>query len=233
MAGVFRVSSVERASPLWRREAATLAARLPSLIVAAKQVAQSVKHGVHGRRRAGPGETFWQFRPFISGEPAAAVDWRRSAREDRAYVREREWEAAHTVWIWIDRSPSMAFVSQLAQASKIERATVLGLAAADLLVRGGERVGLLGLTRPLATRGVIERFAEALALDERLSASQPALPPPVALTARSKVVLLSDLLAEDDVIRHTIGALSAEGAEGYVLMIVDPIEETFPYRGHT
>jgi uncharacterized protein (DUF58 family) len=233
MAGAFRVSSVDRANPLWRRDAATLAARLPSLIVAARQVAQSVMHGVHGRRRAGPGETFWQFRPFISGEPAAAVDWRRSAREDRAYVREREWEAAHTVWIWIDRSPSMAFVSQLAQASKIERATVLGLAAADLLVRGGERVGVLGLTRPLATRGVIERFAEALALDERLSASQSALPPPVPLAARSKVVLLGDFLSDEAAIRRAVDALSAQGAQGQALMIADPIEETFPFEGHT
>ena len=115
-----------------------------------------------------------------------------------------------TVWIWIDRSPSMAFVSQLAQASKIERATVLGLAAADLLVRGGERVGLLGLTRPLATRGVIERFAEALALDERLSPSPPALPPPVALTPRSKVVLLGDFLSDEAAIRRAIDALSAQ-----------------------
>ena len=233
MAGPVRVSSGNRASPLWRRDAATLAARLPSLIVAARQVAQSGMHGVHGRRRAGPGETFWQFRPFISGEPASAVDWRRSAREDRAFVREREWEAAHTVWIWIDRSPSMAFVSQLAQASKLERATVLGLAAADLLVRGGERVGLLGLTRPLATRGVIERFADALALDERLSASQSALPPSVPLTARSKVVLLSDFLSDEAVIRRAIDALSAQGAQGQVLMITDPIEETFPFEGHT
>src|SRR3984957_14153320 len=111
-------SSIGASGPQWGGEATTLSARLPSLVVAARQVAQSVMHGVHGRRRAGPGETFWQFRPFLSGEPSGAIDWRRSAREDRAYVREREWEAAHTVWIWIDRSPSMAFVSQLARASK-------------------------------------------------------------------------------------------------------------------
>lgn len=189
-------------------------------------------HGVHGRRRAGPGETFWQFRPFISGEAAGGIDWRRSARDDRAYVREREWESAHTVWIWIDRSSSMAFVSELAQASKIERATVLGLALADLLVRGGERVGLIGLTRPLATRGVIERFAEAIALDERLSNVREALPPPVPLAARSRVVLIGDFLSEEAEVRRVIAALSAQGAQGHALMIADPIEETFPFEGH-
>jgi uncharacterized protein (DUF58 family) len=232
MAAALRVSPAGPATPLWRRDAATLAARLPSLVVTAKQIAQSVMHGVHGRRRAGSGETFWQFRPFISGEAAGGIDWRRSARDDRAYVREREWEAAHTVWIWIDRSPSMAFVSELAQASKIERATVLGLAAADLLVRGGERVGLIGLTRPLATRGVIERFAEAIALDERLSAARAPLPPRTPLPARSKVVLIGDFLSEEADVRRVIDALSAQGAQGQALMIADPIEETFPFEGH-
>jgi uncharacterized protein (DUF58 family) len=226
-------SSLTAAGARWRGEAAMLSARLPSLVIAARRVAQSVLHGVHGRRRAGPGQNFWQFRPFISGESAAGIDWRRSAREDRAYVREREWEAAHTVWIWIDRSASMRFISPLADVSKIERAAVLGLAAADLLVRGGERVGLMGLTRPLATRGVIERFAEAIALDERLGDEPETLPPAAPLKAHSKAVLIGDFLVDDEAIRRAIYGLSAEGAEGYVLMIVDPIEEAFPYRGHT
>src|SRR6476661_7437164 len=101
--------------------ALTLAQRMPRLILESRRVAASLSHGVHGRRRAGVGETFWQFRPFVMGEPTHRIDWRRSARDDRVYVREREWEAAHTVWIWIDRSPSMAYVSTLAMQPKIDR----------------------------------------------------------------------------------------------------------------
>src|SRR5271166_1139146 len=112
-------------SPSIREEASTLSARLPNLVIAARKVAQTVRHGVHGRRRAGSGETFWQFRPFVSGEPASRVDWRRSARGDHSFVREREWEAAHTVWIWFDRSASMRFGSSLSQTSKIDRAATL------------------------------------------------------------------------------------------------------------
>jgi uncharacterized protein (DUF58 family) len=228
-----RAASATASQTRWRSEAASLAARLPSLVIAAKQLAQSVMHGVHGRRRAGPGENFWQFRPFLSGEPAIAIDWRRSAREGRAYVREREWEAAHTVWLWVDRSASMRFASPMAQVSKIERAVVLGLAAADLLVRGGERVGLLGLTRPLATRGVIERFAEAIAVDEGLNATPASMPDAQPLKAHSKAILIGDFLSEDEEIRRRIGALAAQGAEGHLVMIADPIEEAFPYVGHT
>ena len=102
-----------------------LARRPPSLVVAATDVAATVMYGVHGRRRAGVGETFWQFRPFVWGEETTRIDWRRSARDHRVYVREREWEAAHTIWLWMDRSPSMAYVSSLALQSKIARALTL------------------------------------------------------------------------------------------------------------
>ena len=217
-----------------RRDAATLSARLPSLVIAARRVAQTVRHGVHGRRRAGSGETFWQFRPFLSGEPSSRVDWRRSAREERAFVREREWEAAHTVWIWFDRSASMQFASSLAPVSKIDRAALLALAFADLCVRGGERAGLLGLTRPLATQGVVERFAEAIATDERLRGpSQAALPPALPAAPRSMVLMIGDFLSDPEDVARAIRAVSAEGAIGELVMIVDPIEETYPFSGNT
>ena len=90
-------------------EARTLAESMPRLILEARRIAATVIHGLHGRKRAGPGENFWQYRRFLSGEPARRVDWRRSARDEHLYVREQEWEAAHTVWLWPDRSPSMVF----------------------------------------------------------------------------------------------------------------------------
>jgi uncharacterized protein (DUF58 family) len=217
-----------------RRDAATLSARLPSLVIAARRVAQTVRHGVHGRRRAGSGETFWQFRPFYSGEPSARVDWRRSAREERAFVREREREAAHTVWIWFDRSASMQFASSLAPVSKIDRAALLALAFADLCVRGGERAGLLGLTRPLAMQGVVERFAEAIATEERLRGpSQAALPPALPAAPRSMVLMIGDFLSDPADVVLAIRAVGAEGAIGELVMIVDPIEETYPFSGNT
>src|ERR1700688_609865 len=108
----------------------TLASNMPRLILEARRIAATIIHGLHGRRRAGSGENFWQYRRFVSGEPAARVDWRRSARDDFLYVREREWEAAHTVWIWPDRSASMSFKSALALDGKLERTLVIAFALA-------------------------------------------------------------------------------------------------------
>lgn len=215
-----------------RHGALDLARRLPPLVVAAQQIAASVTHGVHGRRRAGVGESFWQFRPFVSGESATTVDWRRSARDDRTYVREREWEAAQTVWLWIDRSPSMAYISTLALQSKLDRALTLGLAAADLLVRGGERVGLHGLTRAFATRAVVDRLAEALVADERAADSSEELPRATPLPARSRGVLFGDFLSDPAHIASVLSALATNGATGQIVLVVDPLEETFPFEGH-
>ena len=119
-------------------------ARLPDLLVAAKRIAANVMLGMHGRRHPGPGETFWQFRPYMPGESTRLIDWRRSARDDHIYIREREWEASQTVWLWVDLSQSMDFRSHLAETTKLDRAVILMLALADLLGRGGERVGHTG-----------------------------------------------------------------------------------------
>lgn len=134
----------------------SLAATMPRLILEARRVAATIIHGLHGRRRSGPGENFWQYRRFVSGEPADRVDWRRSARDDHLYVREQEWEAAHTVWLWPDRSASMRFKSSLARDSKLERTLVIAFALAEVLIEGGERIGIPGIMRPTANRNVIE-----------------------------------------------------------------------------
>jgi uncharacterized protein (DUF58 family) len=209
-------------------EGATLAAAMPRLILEARRVATTVIHGLHGRRRAGSGENFWQYRRFISGEPASRVDWRRSARDDHLYVREQEWEAAHTVWIWPDRSPSMVFASPLVRDTKLYRALVVALALAEVLVEGGERVGIPGLMRPTGNRNVIERMAQAILHDRSERAS---LPPDFSPSPLAEIVLLSDLWSDIGEVRRTITQFAGSGARGHVVQIVDPAEETFPYWG--
>jgi len=205
----------------------SLAATLPRLILEARRIAATVIHGLHGRRRAGTGENFWQYRRFVSGEPASRVDWRRSARDDHLYVREQEWEAAHTVWIWPDRSPSMAF-SQLGLETKLERAIVVAFALAEVLIEGGERVGIPGLMRPTASRNVIDKMAQAIVHDTTERAS---LPPSFSPSPLAEILVLSDLWSPIGDVQRTIAQLSATGAHGHVVQIVDPAEETFPYAG--
>ncbi len=215
------------------REAHGLADRLPEILIDAQRIAQTVAHGLHGRRRAGPGETFWQFRQFQASDTLRQIDWRRSASSDHLYVREREWEAAHTVWLWPDLSPSMNFRSHLAPTTKRDRALLLTLAMAELLVRGGERVALLGLTPPTASRKATTRMAEAILAHEDAPMLQVTQPPKLNLARFSGAVLCSDFLDPIAKTREHVEALAADGAGGHLIEIVDPAEETLPYEGRT
>jgi len=209
-------------------ESRTLAASLPRLVLESRRIAANIVHGLHGRRRAGVGESFWQYRRFVSGEPAQRVDWRRSARDDHLYVREQEWEAAHTVWLWPDRSPSMAFASKQARDSKLERGLIVTFALAELLVEGGERVGIPGLINPTASRSIVDKMAQAILHDDTVRSS---LPPSFVPSALAEIVILSDFWSPIGEIRNMLSGLSASGAHGTLIQIVDPAEETFPYSG--
>ncbi len=192
-------------------------AAVPHAVGESQTLAASMPiHGLHGRRRAGSGENFWQYRRFVMGEPAARVDWRRSARDDFLYVREREWEAAHTVWIWPDRSSSMAFRSPLAEESKLHRALVMAFALVP------------GLTRPTGARNVVDKISQTMIHDP---AARPSLPVGFVPAPLAEFIMLSDLWSPFAEIKATIARLSASGSLGHVVQIVDPAEETFPYAG--
>ena len=212
-------------------EAHALADRLPELVLDALRVANTVAHGIHGRRRAGTGETFWQFRQFQASDPGTIIDWRRSASSDHLYVREREWEAAHTFWLWPDLSPSMAFRSHLAPVPKRERALVLTFAMAELLVRAGERIAMIGLTLPMASRKATSRMAETLAARVNDAALQASLPPPARLSRYSSALLFGDFLDPPEVIARRINEMAETGVTGHLVQVLDPAEETLAYEG--
>ena len=210
-------------------EAKETAAGLPDMLVEARRVAATVLAGWHGRRTAGRGETFWQFRPFVTGEPAAAIDWRRSARDDHLYVREKEWEAAHTLWLWLDQSSSMDFRSRLSEVSKRRRATLLLLALTDMLASAGERVGLMGSGEPVLARNAAERIASTLAT----TAEGGGKPSISGLRRFTDLILIGDFLDPIDETNQMLDAVTRSGARAHIIQVVDPIEEMFPYSGRT
>ncbi len=193
-------------------------------------MAATVTQGVHGRRRVGQGDSFWQFRPFVAGDEARRIDWRQSAKSDRAYVRETEWEAAQTVFLWVDASASMAWHSRGVAVGKRERAELLALALASALLRGGERVALMRPGgRVLAGRGALERLAGELMLAAPDSAS--GLPPSLRLPRHARVVLFGDFLSPLEDIQSEIGRLAAVPVSGHLIQVLDPAEALLPYEG--
>ncbi len=222
----------EASSPVAARDAlarARLRASLvPDLLIEARRVVSTVISGWHGRRKRGIGENFWQFRPYVEGEAMARIDWRRSARDDHTYVRDLEWEAAHTVWLWADPSPSMLYKSATAAVPKQARALVLILALAELLSRGGERIAWPGLTDPITSRSGAERIAALL------SQAPVTSRPDLSLIRRfSDIVIASDFLDPIEETQAWLDVLARHGVRVHLIEVADPAEESFPYSGRT
>jgi uncharacterized protein (DUF58 family) len=213
-----------------RHQAEGLAASLPPLLVAAERVASTVAQGVHGRRRVGQGDSFWQFRQYQPGDPVQRIDWRQSAKREHAYIRENEWEAAQSVWLWRDPSPSMSWRSGRGLPEKRERAELLTLALMALLVRGGERIALLGLpVRPATGRGALNRLADALL--SGVAARRGSLPAFELLPRFAHVVMIGDFLEPLDKLNDLVGRFAGRGIGGYILQVLDPAETALPFSG--
>lgn len=209
--------------------AEALAAGLPPLLIAANRVAHTVSQGVHGRRRVGQGETFWQYRRYEFGDPVSRIDWRQSAKNDPVFVRETEWEAAQSVWLWRDGSSSMDYRSSDDLPLKRERADLLLLALASLLIRGGEHTALLNTGMiPASGRAVLTRMWSMIEGGQAQVASLPVFE---ALPRYGRVVLIGDFLASLDETRLAVTAFAHHGLRGHVVQVLDPAEETLPFDG--
>ena len=200
---------------------------LPPLLVEAERIAAAVILGDHGRKRAGPGESFWQYRPYSFGDSTQRIDWHKSARSDRVFIRENEWEAANTLWLWASPHASMDFRSHLAKTTKRERAQIIALAIAVLAVQSHERIGAIGSPHaPDHSRGSLIRIAQWF-----MGHEGPALPAFLRMPRFSSALLVSDFFDKPADIAAAVAPLAEAGVRGHLVQVVDPAEETLPYAG--
>ncbi|MEQ5827217.1 DUF58 domain-containing protein [Sulfitobacter sp. NFXS29] len=219
-------------SPLsLRADAEGEAARLPALLARAEHLAGAVLPGAHGRRRAGTGDDFWQYRPAQMGDSRRMVDHRRSARGDQEFVREREWQIAQSVMLWVDQGASMRFASDKGLPDKADRARLLGLALSILLLRGGERVGLTGTALPPG-RGnpQVLRLAELLCREDT---REYAPPEHRGMIPHARAIFISDFMGDLEPVQTALTKAADRGVRGVLYHLLDPAEEAFPFAGRT
>lgn len=214
-----------------RAEAEALAAPLPSLLAEAEHLATTVLLGDHGRRRAGMGDTFWQYRNAQSSDDARSIDWRRSARSDTNFVQDKEWQIAQSVILWVDTAAAMGFSSDDNLPTKANRARALALATAILLLRGGERVGLTGLRLP-PRRGEPQLAQMAAILSEN-DATDYGAPDAQGMLPHSRALFVSDFLGDMQPVEDALTKAADRGVRGALVQILDPQEEAFPFDGRT
>jgi len=215
-----------------RPEAEGLAAPFPALLAGARLLANSVMVGTHGRRRAGNGEEFWQYRPVTDGDEARLIDWRRSARGDTNFIRQTEWQIAQSVFLWVDDAASMDFSNTPALSTKSLRARTLTLALAILLLKAGERVGLTDAATPPKT-GQVQLMRLAQRLSDMTSGADFGAPKVGAMVPNGRAVFVSDFLGDFDAVKSSLAQAADRGVQGVLLQILDPQEETFPFSGRT
>ena len=216
-----------------RQRAEALVSTVPPLLVAAERVAATVAQGVHGRRRVGTGESFWQFRQYQQGDSIQRIDWRQTAKTETVFIRELEWEAAQTLWLWRDASPSMDYRSHRELPTKRERAEILLLALAILLSRGGERMALLGgghlpTTGQVAVNRILQSFDSA---GGKPGSDSDGLPGSENIPRHGELVMIGDLLSPLDSIDKMVGRYVNRGVRGHMLQILDTAEATLPFGG--
>lgn len=209
-----------------------LAAGFPGLLAEASQLAAVVNLGTHGRRRAGPGDAFWQYRPATAGDSLRGIDWRRSARADGYFVRQMEWQNLQAVHFWIDRAASMAYRSTDKLPAKGDRARVLGLATAILLARAGESIGLMQDPQPPRSgRGQVTKMAMRLGAEGE--SDDYGTPPGKDMARGNRALFISDFLGDWDRLLAALGRAAEQRVTGCLVQILDPAEEAFPFDGRT
>lgn len=215
-----------------RHDAEHIAQGFAELLANARQLAASISLGAHGRRRSGAGEEFWQYRAAMDTDALRDIDWRRSARSDDHFVRQHEWQITQAIHLWIDRGASMLFRSQETLPMKAERAAVLGLAISILLAKSGERVGLTDLPEPPKQgHDQVDKMAAALA--KTSSDQEFGLPPRKEMKQGQKAVFISDFLGDWDQILESLSYAANQNVDGFLVQVLDPIEENFPFKGRT
>ncbi len=203
-----------------------LAGKLPGLLLEAERVAHTFMKGLHGRRRVGQGESFWQFRQYQPGDQRRDIDWRQSAKRDDAFIRQMEWEASQTAWLWRDASESMNYRGFKNLPYKRDYAEVLLLALAIMILNGGEQVSLLGTDlAPQTNYNSIQRIFEYLKVQKTLQ--QKGRP----VGARSEVVLISDFFWPMEELYGFCGGMAKRGIQGSLVQVFDPSEKTLPFKG--
>ena len=208
-----------------RADAEALARQLPGLSLQAA-AADVIHPGAAGRKRAVSGEQFWQYRRYAQTDAADRIDWRRSARGDEYFVRETELETARTILSWLDPHPGFDWSSDPGRETKADRARTILLALGIVFAKEGERIGLIGGTRPASLgKAAPDNLAEELLG----TLSDTSVPP----RAQALAIVASDFYDGVEVWRDRISLLAKTCRHGVLLAVSDPIEHEFPYSGRT
>ena len=207
-------------------EAQDIAGRLPDILMQAEKIAASLTAGPLGRKRKGQGDDFWQFRAYDpQSDSADRIDWRRSASQDKLFVREREDMRPHKAVIWLDPSTSLHYTSDEKHKTKFEYGFIAACILANLLTRGGQTVMSTDSQVQVTHPQQLARLTDYWLDGDPLSDFNPG--------ANTDVILISDFLNTNlkDLARIK-KQVRGHNRQLYTLIPTDRAELSYPFTGH-
>jgi uncharacterized protein (DUF58 family) len=215
-------------------------APIRSLNLRAKAIVEGTIAGLHKSPYHGFSAQFLEYRPYLPGEAAKRIDWRKYAKTGRSVVRLYEDETNLFAWILLDKSASMAFCSSAAM-SKYDYARTLAASLAWILVRQRDAVGLFAfdskehlMVPPRSTnlqlKTVLSRL-ETLAPGGETDCGGSLSRLAQTITKRGMCIVLSDLFDEPESIIRGLRHLRFKKQDVMVLWVLDPLEDRFAAAG--
>jgi uncharacterized protein (DUF58 family) len=213
-------------------------AALGDIDVTARWTVDGFLSGLHRSPRRGSSVEFAGHRAYQAGDDLRHLDWRIAARGDRLVVKEFEAETNLRAVVVVDLSRSMEWTGDPARITKADYARRLAACLVLLLLRQRDSAGVvafdestLALAPPRSHRTHWPRLVAALSVAGGANASHAgaALDQASRMLRRSgMIVLISDLLADDDV-ASAVRACRARGHDLLLLHTMDPAERDFPF----
>ena len=214
-------------------------ARLGNLSVTARHAVESILTGQHRSVRRGLSVEFAGHREYLPGDDLRHLDWFVYGRTDRYEIRLYEEETKLRATLVVDASGSMGYGS--AGRTKLEHALALAAAMGFLMVRQSDAVGLAtcdtGVRDHLPPSSTMGHYLNVLDILER---TQPGGETSLAgvldqlagqLSRRGLVILLTDAFDDVDRLVLALHHLRHRRQDVRLFQILDPVEETFPFRG--
>jgi uncharacterized protein (DUF58 family) len=204
-----------------------LLARLQSLKLRARAVAEGVLTGLHRSPHHGQSVEFAEHKEYAPGDEIRHIDWKAYGKTDKVYVKRFEQETNLRAWLVVDASGSMGYRGPTAHLSKLAYASAL---AAGLVAVGP------GLVRTVAPRAAASHLA---ALLETLEALRPEGATRLAAAVdhvveaaprRAQVLLFTDLFDQDPEVLRRVAQLRRRKHEVTVFHLLDPAELDFPFE---
>lgn len=204
-------------------------ANLPiSMALEIEKVAQGLpEFGPRKLSRRGIGTEFFESRDFRpDSDDPRKINARLSGRVGRPIIVEKEAEISQHIYLWRDPSPSMEYNGKK-QASEI-----MMLAFAKHLAKNEERIGIID-SKGAFRGGRASQWLSEQMLDTVTVVTGRDFPVVTQkIPLNSTAALFSDFLMDPDELKDGLNHLAGLGLGGYLVMILDPEELDFTFKGH-